>query len=153
MPDPKGLAEAIASDLEAVGFTVELQDRRLADGLPGRRGRREVPGVAPRLDLRLAGTRQLPEHRVLPLRRRPAEPGVRVWSAGAERGVRRRRSRAATTPTPQAAWEKAQDILARDIPTVPLVHSKPPAAASADVKGFLGAGNLNEPFYAVWLDK
>ena len=33
----------------------------------------------------------------------------------------------------------------RDLPTVPLVHSKPPAAAKAYVKGFLGAGNLNEP--------
>jgi hypothetical protein len=36
---------------------------------------------------------------------------------------------------------------------VPLVHSKPPAAAKADVKGFLGAGNLNEPLYPVWLDR
>ena len=36
---------------------------------------------------------------------------------------------------------------------MPLVHSKPPAAAKAFVKGFLGAGNLNEPMYPVWLDK
>jgi peptide/nickel transport system substrate-binding protein len=51
------------------------------------------------------------------------------------------------------AWGTVQDILAKDLPTVPLVHSKPPAAASADLKGFLGAGNLNEPFYPVWLDR
>jgi ABC-type transport system substrate-binding protein len=53
----------------------------------------------------------------------------------------------------QTAWDSAQDLLARDMPTVPLVNSKPPAAASADIKGFLGAGNLNEPFYPVWLDR
>ena len=53
----------------------------------------------------------------------------------------------------KTAWEQAQDILARDLPTVPLVHSKPPAAAKAYVKGFLGAGNLNEPLASVWLDK
>ena len=44
----------------------------------------------------------------------------------------------------QAAWEEAQDILATDLPTIPLIHSTPPAAASADIKGFLGAGDLNE---------
>jgi len=53
----------------------------------------------------------------------------------------------------QTAWGTAQDILAKDLPTVPLVHSKPPAAAVAAVKGFLGAGNLNEPLYGVWLDR
>jgi peptide/nickel transport system substrate-binding protein len=60
---------------------------------------------------------------------------------------------AADDAAAQAAWEKAQDQLAKDLPDVPLVHSKPPAAASADVKGFLGAGNLNEPFFGVWLDR
>ena len=53
----------------------------------------------------------------------------------------------------KTAWDTAQDILARDYPTVPLVNSKPPAAASADIKDFKGAGNLNEPFYPVWLDR
>ena len=53
----------------------------------------------------------------------------------------------------KTAWEQAQDVLGRDLPDVPIVHSKPPAAAKAYVKGFLGAGNLNEPLYSVWLDK
>ena len=51
------------------------------------------------------------------------------------------------------AWASAQDILARDLPTVPLVNSKVPAAAKADVKGYPGAGNLEEPLYPVWLDR
>jgi peptide/nickel transport system substrate-binding protein len=55
--------------------------------------------------------------------------------------------------TAAAAWGQAQDILARDLPTVPLVNSKPPAAAKADVMGFVGAGNLEELMNSVWLNR
>ena len=37
MPDPKGIAQAIAQDLQAVGFTVTLEDRGLARRLRQRR--------------------------------------------------------------------------------------------------------------------
>ena len=64
--------------------------------------------------------------------------------------------KAATAPddaTAKQAWSDAQDILKRDLPFVPLVNSKPPAAASSAVMGFLGAGNLNEPLNGVWLNR
>ena len=64
--------------------------------------------------------------------------GVRLRPAELKDDVRRARS-APTRPTAKAAWEKAQDILATDLPTVPLVNSKPPAASKAYVKGFVGA--------------
>ena len=95
--------------------------------------------------------RQLPRHGVLPLRRRQAEPGVRLRTAGPEDHDRRRRRRPDEAAA-KAPWESAQDILAKDLPTVPLVNSTPPAASKSYVKGFLGAGNLNEPL-PVWLDK
>ncbi len=50
-------------------------------------------------------------------------------------------------------WEQAQDLIRADIPSVPLVSSKPPAAATAYVKGFVPAGNLTELMNSVWLDK
>jgi ABC-type transport system substrate-binding protein len=50
-------------------------------------------------------------------------------------------------------WEKAQDTIAADMPTVPLVNSKPVAGAKAYVKGFVGNGNLTEFLNSVWLDK
>jgi ABC-type oligopeptide transport system substrate-binding subunit len=51
----------------------------------------------------------------------------------------------------RSAWESAQDILAADLPTVPLVHSEPRAAGKASIRGFVGAANLNELFNTVWL--
>ena len=60
MPDPKSLAQAIAGDLQAIGFTVALKTER---GL-ARRLRQPCHGgnfpVPPRLDLRLGRRRQFP---------------------------------------------------------------------------------------------
>lgn len=53
----------------------------------------------------------------------------------------------------QAAWSQAQDILAKDLPIVPILNSTPPAAEAAYVKDFVGTGNLIEFFNTVWLDK
>ena len=55
--------------------------------------------------------------------------------------------------TAKSLWEKAQDLIRADIPTVPLVSSTPPGAARADVKGFVGSGNLTELLNSVWLDR
>jgi hypothetical protein len=43
--------------------------------------------------------------------------------------------------------------LAKDLPIIPLVNSRPPAAARSYVQGFVGAGNLSEHLNTVWLDK
>jgi peptide/nickel transport system substrate-binding protein len=53
----------------------------------------------------------------------------------------------------KAQWQKAQDLIAADMPTVPLLSSKLPAAAHKYVKGFVGAGNQVEILTSVWLDK
>ena len=53
----------------------------------------------------------------------------------------------------KADWQKAQDMLALDMPTVPLFSAKMPAAAQKSVKGFVGAGNEVEILNSVWLDK
>ncbi len=152
MPDPKGLAEAIASDLEAAGFTIEFKSAGwrtgyLADEALGKYPAWllgwtcDWPGPDNFLNtafFHFAGDEPNPEFAYGP-------PELKAAF-----------DKAASAPddaTAQAAWAEAQDILARDLPTVPLVHSKPPAAAIAAVKGFLGAGNLNEPLYGVWLDK
>jgi peptide/nickel transport system substrate-binding protein len=53
----------------------------------------------------------------------------------------------------RADWQKAQDLIAPDMPTVPLLSAKLPAGAHKYVKGFVGAGNRTEVFNTVWLDK
>lgn len=50
-------------------------------------------------------------------------------------------------------WQKAQDLLAVDMPTVPLLSAKLPAAAHKYVRGFVGAGNQVEILSTVWLNK
>jgi peptide/nickel transport system substrate-binding protein len=152
MPDPKGLAEAIASDLEAVGFNVNFKTAGwrtgyLADEAVGKYPMWllgwtcDWPGPDNFLVtafFHFDGDKPNPEFAY----------GPPALKAAFDKGLS-----AATEADATAAWGEAQDILAADLPTVPLVHSKPPAAASADIKGFLGAGNLNEPFYPVWLDR
>ncbi len=55
--------------------------------------------------------------------------------------------------TAKTLWEKAEDLIAADLPTIPIVNSTPPAVSGVYVKGFVGAGNLNELLNSVWLDK
>jgi peptide/nickel transport system substrate-binding protein len=152
MPDPKGLAEAIASDLEAVGFKVTFKTAGwrtgyLADEAVGKYPMWllgwtcDWPGPDNFLVtafFHFDGTKPGPEFAY----------GPPALKAAFDKGLS-----AATDAEAKTAWEAAQDILAADLPTVPLVHSKPPAAASSAIKGFLGAGNLNEPFYPVWLNR
>jgi len=152
MPDPKGLATAIASDLEAVGFKVTFHTEGwrtgyLADEAVGKfpmwllGWTCDWPGPDNFLVtafFHFDGDKPNPEFAYGP-------PDLKAAFDAAQS--------ASTDAAAKTAWEQAQDILARDLPTVPLVHSKPPAAAKAYVKGFLGAGNLNEPLASVWLDK
>jgi ABC-type transport system substrate-binding protein len=61
---------------------------------------------------------------------------------------------AATDPaTAKSLWAQAQQLIAADLPTIPIVNSTPPAVVQAYVKGFVGSGNLDELFNSVWLDK
>ncbi len=92
MPDPEGRVRGHPARPRGRRLQAEPEDRRLAPGLPGRRVRREVPDVAHRLELRLAGHRQLPVHGVLRLPRRPdrAQPGVRLQERRDEPGHGRR---------------------------------------------------------------
>jgi ABC-type transport system substrate-binding protein len=48
-------------------------------------------------------------------------------------------------------WQKAQDILAADMPTVPILSSNPPAVAQKYVKGFVPSASLTELYNSVWI--
>jgi hypothetical protein len=60
---------------------------------------------------------------------------------------------AGTEAEAKALWETAQDLIRADMPTVPVANSKPQAAATIDLKGFIGSAALNEPLNLVWLDR
>ena len=152
MPDPKGLAEAIASDLEAAGFTIEFQSAGWRTGYLADEAVGKYPAWLLGWTCDWAGPDNFLNTAFFHFAGDEPNPefayGPPELKAAFDKGAS-----APDEATAAAAWGEAQDILARDLPTVPLVHSKPPAAASAAVKGFIGAGNLNEPLYGVWLDK
>jgi peptide/nickel transport system substrate-binding protein len=50
-------------------------------------------------------------------------------------------------------WEKAQDMIAADLPAIPIVSAKTPAAGQKYVKGIVPSPTLLEIFTDVWLDK
>ena len=55
--------------------------------------------------------------------------------------------------TQATLWAQAQDLIAADLPSIPIVNSTPPAVAHSYVQGFVGAGNLVELLNSVWLNK
>ena len=152
MPDPKGLAEAIASDLEAVGFTINFKTAGWRTGYLADEALGKYPMWLLGWTCDWAGPDNFLStaffHCDGGKPNKEFAYGPPALCKGFEDGLG-----AADEAAAKTAWESVQDLLAADYPTVPLVHSKPPAAASADIKGFLGAGNLNEPFYPVWLDR
>lgn len=152
MPDPKGLAEAIARDLEAVGFQITFKTEGWRTGYLAD----EAVGKFPMWLLGWTCDWAGPDNFLVTafFHFDGSKPNTEFAYGPPELKAAFDEALAATNETAaRAAWEKAQDILARDLPFVPLVNSKPPAAAKADVKGFVGAGNLEELFNSVWLDR
>ncbi|HET7677119.1 MAG TPA: ABC transporter substrate-binding protein [Candidatus Limnocylindrales bacterium] len=152
MPDPKALAEAIATDLEKVGFTINFKTAGWRTGYL----RDEAVGKFPMWLLGWTCDWAGPDNFLSTAffhgdggkPNKEFAYGPPELLSAFDKGLA-----APTEADVKAAWEEAQDILARDLPTVPLVHSRPPAAGKAFIKGFVGAGNLNEALNTVWLDK
>jgi peptide/nickel transport system substrate-binding protein len=152
MPDPKGLAQAIATDLEAVGFKITFKTEGWRTGYLAD----EAVGKFPMWLLGWTCDWAGPDNFLITafFHFQGNSPNPEFAYGPPELKVAFDKALAATDDaTAAAAWGQAQDILARDLPTVPLVNSKPPAAAKADVMGFVGAGNLEELFNTVWLNR
>ncbi len=152
MPDPKGIAEAVATDLEAAGFKVSFKAEPWAQMVPDFQ--------SGKLSMWLSGWTcdwAGPDNFLVSAFfyfQSDGKPNPQFSYGPADLKTAFAAGLAAKSDADaSAAWGSAQDILARDLPTVPLVNSKVPAAAKADVKGYPGAGNLEEPLSGVWLDR
>jgi peptide/nickel transport system substrate-binding protein len=152
MPDPKGIFEAISRDLEAVGFTIvpntatwnpDYLDAEFAGEYPAWLIGWTCDWAGPDNFLRTAFFNYV-----------DGQPSTEFAYKNDELNQTMADALAATDEaTAKSLWEKAQDLIRADIPTVPLVSSTPPGAARADVKGFVGSGGLNEYLNTVWLDR
>jgi peptide/nickel transport system substrate-binding protein len=152
MPDPKGIAEAIATDLEAVGFNITFQTEGWRTGYLTDVNAGKLPMYLLGWTCDWAGPDNFLITDLFYFDGNKPNPqfsyGPADLKAAFDAGIS-----ATTDAAAQTAWDQAQDILARDMPIVPIVNSKPPAAATAAMKGFVGAGNLTEAFNTVWLDR
>ena len=152
MPDPKGLAQAIATDLEAVGFKVDFGTAGWHAGYLTDEAVGSYPMWLLGWTCDWAGPDNFLDTAFF--RFSAGKPNDEFAYGPPELLTAFQTAESATDDTTAGtAWGQAQDILARDLPTIPLVNSQPPAAAKAYVKGFVGAGNLTEFFNSVWLDK
>lgn len=152
MPDPKGLAQAIANDLQAVGFTVTFGTQGWHAGYLTD----EAVGAYPMWLLGWTcdwgGPDNFLDTAFFHFQGSNPNPEFAYGPASLLADFQKA-EQATDTATAQAAWTAAQAQISSDLPTIPLVNSKPPAAASADLMGFVGAGNLNEYFNTVWLNR
>jgi peptide/nickel transport system substrate-binding protein len=60
--------------------------------------------------------------------------------------------KASDDATQQQNWDKAQDEMAKDLPTLPIVSGKTPTAGSTKVHGFVPSPTLLEFFSSVWVE-
>jgi len=152
MPDPKGIFEAITNDLEAVGFTItphtetwrpDYLDHEYAGNFEMWLLGWTCDWAGPDNFLKTAFFGYV-----------DGAPSPEFAYKNDELEKTMNDGLAATDEaTAKSLWEHAQDLLAADLPTVPLINSTPPAAAAADVMGFVGSGALTEFFNTVWLDR
>lgn len=152
LPDPKGIFQSIQNNLEAVGFKVQPHTATwsptyLDDEYAGKYEMWEIgwtcdwAGPDNFLKTALFGYVD-------------GKPSTEFDYKNDDVNKAMNDALAATdTATAQQLWQKAQDLIAADLPSIPIVNSTPPAVAQAYVKGFIGAGNLDEAMNTVWLDK
>jgi peptide/nickel transport system substrate-binding protein len=152
MPNPKDLAQAIAQDLQAVGFTVVLKSEGWRTGYLSD----EVVGKFPMWLLGWTCDWAGPDNFLDTafFHYSGGKPSPEFAYKNDQLNSVMNQALAATDPAQvNTLWQQAQDLIAADLPTVPLVNSTPPGAMQSYVEGFVGSGNLTEEFNSVWLNK
>ncbi len=152
MPDPKGIAQAIAQDLQAIGFTVNLKTEDWHGGYVS-------DATGGKFSLYLfgwtcdwAGADNFLYTAWFGYQ--GGKPNLQFgWKNDAANQDMLDALQAPSTDAANAAWGKAQDELAKDLPVVPIVNSTPPGAYTTKVQGFVPAGNAIEYFNTVTLSK
>jgi peptide/nickel transport system substrate-binding protein len=152
MPDPRGLFEAISNDLEAVGFTINPNTATWNPDYLDAESVGEYEAWLIGWTCDWAGPDNFLSTAFFAYRDGAPNPEYAYENDELEATMNQALS-SVDEAEQQELWEKAQDLVGADLPTIPLVNSTPPAAAQADVKGVVGSGALNEYFNTAWLDR
>jgi hypothetical protein len=152
MPDPKNEAVAVAGDLTAIGFTVTLKTIDWHAGYYNTANTGQLPMFLLGWTCDWAGADNFLV---------TAFFGYSNGQPARQFGYKNDQmndlfNQALQAPTVDAAnalWGQAQDLIAADLPMVPIVNSTPPGAFNPKVHGFVGAANGIEHFNGVWIQQ
>ncbi len=152
MPDPKGIATAIANDLTAVGFTVTLKTEDWHGGYVTDATNGKLPLYLFGWTCDWAGADNFLYTAWFGYQ--DGKPNLQFgWANDAANAAMLKALAEPTEAAANADWGTVQDLLAQDLPVVPIVNSTPPGAYTSKVKGFVGAGNAIEYFNSVYLSQ
>ena len=150
MPDPKGIATAIANDLTALGFTVSLKTADWHGGYVSSATGGKYPLYLFGWTCDWAGADNFLYTAWFGYQN--GKPNLQFgWKNDAANALMLKALAEPTADAANADWGGVQDALATDLPVVPIVNSQPPGAYTAKVHGFVGASNGIEYFNTVWL--
>jgi peptide/nickel transport system substrate-binding protein len=150
MPDPKNLAQAIAGDLQAIGFTVNLKTEDWHGGYVSDATNGKFPLFMFGWTCDWAGADNFLYTAWFGYQN--GQPNTQfAYKNDAMNTAMLQALQATSTSQADALWGQVQDMLAADMPTVPIVNSRPPGAYTSKVHGFVGAGNAIEYFNTVWI--
>jgi peptide/nickel transport system substrate-binding protein len=154
MPDPKGEFEAILRDLEAVGFKPNPQS---AVWNPTYLDAEEVgkyPAYLIGWNCDWLGIDNFLFTAFFGYRGNPTGPNPEYANKNDAMNAAMLAALASSDEaTQQSEWTKAQDLILADMPSVPMVSGKTPAAGQTYVKGVVPSPVLLEIFTDTWLDK
>jgi peptide/nickel transport system substrate-binding protein len=152
MPDPKGIATAVASDLTAIGFTVNLKTEDWHGGYVS-------DATSGKFSLYLfgwtcdwAGADNFLYTAWFGWSGGKPNPQF-GWNNATANQDMLQALQATTADAANALWGQVQDLLAQDLPVVPIVNSQPPGAYTSKVHGYVGASNGIEYLNTVWLSQ
>ncbi len=150
MPDPKGIAQGIASDLTAAGFTVTFKTEDWHGGYVTDATNGKLPLYLFGWTCDWAGADNFLYTAWFGYQN--GQPNLQYhWKNDAANQAMLAALQAPSADAANAEWGKVQDLLAQDLPMAPLVNSTPPGAFTAKVHGFVGAGNGIEYFNTVYI--
>ncbi len=152
MPDPKGIATAIANDLSAVGFNVTLKTEDWHGGYVSDATAGKLPLYLFGWTCDWAGADNFLYTAWFGYQGGQPNPQF-GWKNDAANAAMLKALQEPTADAANADWGQVQDLLAQDLPVVPIVNSQPPGAYTAKVHGYVGASNGIEYLNTVWLSK
>jgi peptide/nickel transport system substrate-binding protein len=154
MPDPKGEAEAILRDLEAVGFKPNPKTSPWRPDYLAAESRGDYPVFLIGWNCDWLGIDNFLYTAFFGYRGDPLGPNPEyAYKNDAMNDAMVAALASSDEATQQAEWQKAQDFIVADFPSVPIVSGKTPAAGATYIKGFVPGPTLLELFTDVWLDK